>query len=301
MTQDVPPWWLGEAESREGVSENLRGCWTICERESDTAPDFKLRNSVGGRASVTKVSATFQEIYLETKNRLLSLWVLNLRLSQKDSNQRIFVSWPNEHNSRVFFVPWAQPVQFEHSGVGGQAGAVWFLFEARQLRQLLSSGRKRPCMACASRGNRSRHFFPQGRFFKSTLGLRQPSSGMRSLRTSREGCSAERFHQSQVPPGDEDWRKRTFWKDCRWIVEEALAAFPEVQLSLEDVNSWVEAFLEAATNPQEEDKVAGIESQTEERGEKGSCMVSTWRCFSKVLERAVRQSCRPAGITRWPI
>ena len=72
-----------------------------------------------------------------------------------------------------------------------------------------------------------------------------------------------------------------------------------MQLSLEDVNSWVEAFLEAATNPQEEDEVAGsIESQTEERGEEGSCMVSTWRCFSKVLEQAVRQSCRPAGITR---
>ena len=208
MTQDVPPWWLGEAESREGVSEYLRGCWTICERESDTAPDFKLRNSVGGRASVTKVSATFQEIYLETKNRLLSLWVLNLRLSQKDWNQRIFVSWPNEHNSRVFFVPWAQPVQFEHSGVGGQAGAVWFLFEARQLRQLLSPGRQRPCMACASRGNRSRHFFSQGRFFESTLRLWRPSSGMRSLPTLREGCSAERFHQRtllcQVPPGDED-------------------------------------------------------------------------------------------------
>ena len=71
-----------------------------------------------------------------------------------------------------------------------------------------------------------------------------------------------------------------------------------MQLSLEDVNSWVEAFLEAATNPQEEDEVAGIESQTEDRGEEVSCIVSTWRCFSKVLEQAVRQSCRPAGITR---
>ena len=67
-----------------------------------------------------------------------------------------------------------------------------------------------------------------------------------------------------------------------------------MQLSLEDVNSWVEAFLEAATNPLEE----GIESQAEERAEDESCMVSTWRCFSKVLEQAVRQSCRPAGITR---
>ena len=71
-----------------------------------------------------------------------------------------------------------------------------------------------------------------------------------------------------------------------------------MQLSLEDVNSWVEVFLEAATNPLEEDEVAGIESQAEERDEEGSCMVSTWRCFSKVLEQAVRQSCRPAGITR---
>ena len=125
---------------------------------------------------------------------------------------------------------------------------------------------------------------------------------MRSLPTLREGCSAEHFHQRillcRVHPGDEDYRRRTFWKDCRWIVEEALAAFPEVQLSLEDVNSWIEAFLEAATNPQEEDEVAGIESQAKERAEDESCMVSTWRCFSKVLEQAVRQSCRPAGITR---
>ena len=67
---------------------------------------------------------------------------------------------------------------------------------------------------------------------------------------------------------------------------------------MEDVNSWVEAFLEAATNPQEEDEVAGIESQAEERAEDESCMVSTWRFFSIVLEQAVRQSCRPAGITR---
>jgi len=50
----------------------------------------------------------------------------------------------------------------------------------------------------------------------------------------------------------------------RWIVEEALAAFPEVQLSLEDVNSWVEAFVEAASNPREEVEVASIESQAEE-------------------------------------
>ena len=160
-------------------------------------------------------------------------------------------------------------------------------------------------MACASRGNRSRHFFSQGRFFESTLRLWRPSSGMRSLPTLREGCSAEHFHQRillcRVHPGDEDYRRRTFWKDCRWIVEEALAAFPEVQLSLEDVNSWVEVFLEAATNPLEEDEVAGIESQAEDRAEDESCMVSTWRCFSNVLEQAVRQSCRPAGITRWPI
>ena len=71
-----------------------------------------------------------------------------------------------------------------------------------------------------------------------------------------------------------------------------------MQLSLEDVNSWVDAFLEAATNPLEEDEVAGFESQAEDRAEDESCMVSTWRCFSKVLEQAVRQSCRPAGVTR---
>ena len=192
----------------ERGGENLRGWWTISERESDTVPDFKLRNSVGGSASVTKVSATFREIYLETNNRLLGLWVLKLRLNQKDWNQRPFVRWPNEHNSRVFFVPWARWVQFEYFGVGGKAGAVRFLFEARQLRQLLSPGRQRPCMACASRGNRSRHFFSQGNFFESTLRLWRPSSGMRSLPTLREGCSAEPFHQRillcQVPPGDED-------------------------------------------------------------------------------------------------
>ena len=66
---------LDDLAKRRAVrgGENLRGWWTICERESDTATDFKLRNSVGGSASVTKVSATFQEIYLETNNRLLGL------------------------------------------------------------------------------------------------------------------------------------------------------------------------------------------------------------------------------------
>ena len=48
----------------ERGGENLRGCWTISERESDTTPDFKLRNSVGGSASVTKVSSVNFKKYI---------------------------------------------------------------------------------------------------------------------------------------------------------------------------------------------------------------------------------------------
>merc|ERR1712228_514148 len=50
-----------------------------------------------------------------------------------------------------------------------------------------------------------------------------------------------------------------------------------------NVDSWVESFLEAAVNIQEE--------------EDRSCMLATWQCFSGGLEQAVRHSCRPSGIT----
>merc|ERR1712083_873141 len=44
--------------------------------------------------------------------------------------------------------------------------------------------------------------------------------------------------------------------------------------------------------------MGGGESMEEDINEEDrSCMVSTWRCFSGVLEQAVRQSCKPAGLT----
>ena len=87
----------------------------------------------------------------------------------------------------------------------------------------------------------------------------------------------------------------------RWV-EEALGGFHDMELSVGNVNSWVESFLEAAFTLQQEEKTReeGGESMEEDinEEEERSCMVSTWRCFSSVLEQAVRQSCRPVGLTR---
>ena len=76
-----------------------------------------------------------------------------------------------------------------------------------------------------------------------------------------------------------------------------------MELSVGNVNSWVESFLEAAVILQQEEKTRDEEdgeSMEEDINEEEdrSCMVSTWRCLSSVLEQAVRQSCRPAGLTR---
>ena len=69
-----------------------------------------------------------------------------------------------------------------------------------------------------------------------------------------------------------------------------------------NVNSWVESFLEAAVILQQEEKSAeeddGEILAEEDTEEEKSCLVATWRCFSSVLEQAVRHSCRPAGLTR---
>ena len=87
----------------------------------------------------------------------------------------------------------------------------------------------------------------------------------------------------------------------RWA-EEALGGFHD--MSMGNVNAWVESFLEAAVVLQEEEKTweedgeSLAEETDEDTDEKRSCMVSTWRCFSTVLEQAVRHSCRPAGLTR---
>ena len=76
-----------------------------------------------------------------------------------------------------------------------------------------------------------------------------------------------------------------------------------MELSVGNVNSWVESFLEAAVILQQEEKTRdeedgeSMEEDINEEEER-SCMVSTWRCFSSVLEQAVRQSCRPVGLTR---
>ena len=68
-----------------------------------------------------------------------------------------------------------------------------------------------------------------------------------------------------------------------------------MELSLGNVNAWVDSFLEAAKQEEEED---GESVAEEETGEEQSCLVSTWRCLSASLEQAVRHSCRPKGLTR---
>ena len=87
----------------------------------------------------------------------------------------------------------------------------------------------------------------------------------------------------------------------RWV-EEALGGFHYMELSVGNVNSWVESFIEAAVTLQQKEKTReeGGESMEEDINEEEdrSCMVSTWRCLSSVLEQAVRHSCRPAGLTR---
>ena len=71
-----------------------------------------------------------------------------------------------------------------------------------------------------------------------------------------------------------------------------------------NVNSWVESFLEAAVILQQEEEKTAEEKDggeilaEEDTEEEKSCLVATWRCFSSVLEQAVRHSCRPAGLTR---
>ena len=68
-----------------------------------------------------------------------------------------------------------------------------------------------------------------------------------------------------------------------------------MELTVGNVDSWVESFLEAAVNIQEEEEKV-IEEEMEEKDR--SCMLATWQCFSGGLEQAVRHSCRPSGITR---
>ena len=80
-----------------------------------------------------------------------------------------------------------------------------------------------------------------------------------------------------------------------------------MDLSIGNVNAWVESFLEAAVVLQEEEETREEDGEslaeethedTEETDEEKSCMLSTWRCLSTLLEHAVRHSCRPAGLTR---
>ena len=83
-----------------------------------------------------------------------------------------------------------------------------------------------------------------------------------------------------------------------------------MELSIGNVNDWVESFLvlQEEENTREEDgenlaedtdeDTEDTDEDTEDTEEERSCMVSTWRCFSTVLEQAVRHSCRPAGLTR---
>ena len=89
--------------------------------------------------------------------------------------------------------------------------------------------------------------------------------------------------------------------------EEALGGFHDMDLSMGNVNAWVESFLEAAVVLQEEEETREEDGEslaeetnedTEETDEEKSCMLSTWRCLSTLLEHAVRHSCRPAGLTR---
>lgn len=79
-----------------------------------------------------------------------------------------------------------------------------------------------------------------------------------------------------------------------------------MELSIGNVNDWVDSFLvlQEEENTREEDGENLAEDtdedteDTEDIAEDRSCMVSTWRCFSTVLEQAVRHSCRPPGLTR---
>ena len=80
-----------------------------------------------------------------------------------------------------------------------------------------------------------------------------------------------------------------------------------MELSIGNVNDWVDSFLvlQEEENTREEDGENLAEDtdedteDTEVTEEERSCMVSTWRCFSTVLEQAVRHSCRPPGLTRY--
>ena len=71
-----------------------------------------------------------------------------------------------------------------------------------------------------------------------------------------------------------------------------------MELTVGNVDSWVESFLEAAVNIQEEEEKVIEEEMEKEVEEDRSCMLATWQCFSGGLEQAVRHSCRPSGITR---
>ena len=73
-----------------------------------------------------------------------------------------------------------------------------------------------------------------------------------------------------------------------------------MELSIGNVNDWVDSFLvlQEEENTREEDGENLAEDTDEDTEEERSCMVSTWRCFSTVLEQAVRHSCRPPGLTR---
>ena len=98
----------------------------------------------------------------------------------------------------------------------------------------------------------------------------------------------------RLSPGGQKWQGRWLEKNIRWV-EDALGGFRDMELTVGNVDSWVESFLEAAVNIQEEEEKV-IEEEMEEKDR--SCMLATWQCFSGGLEQAVRHSCRPSGITR---